>query len=41
LAGETPLTLASSKGHKEIAKLLIEHGASINDKVIITNNMYE
>ena len=30
--GSTPLHLACEKGHKEVALMLIEHGASAADK---------
>jgi ankyrin repeat protein len=33
----TPLILASFKGRKEIAKLLIEHGALVDERVTSEN----
>ena len=30
--GSTPLDLACAEGHKEVALMLIEHGASVADK---------
>ena len=32
LSGYTPLTDASTEGHVDIVKLLIEHNAAVNDK---------
>ena len=40
--GWTALMIASEKGHKEVVKLLLDHGANINmqNKVSVTDMIY-